>query len=89
MIRPLVEDAVELQDLGQAVYNEIDRISWQQSVDEAVSLYVATLRMPTNLFERLSERLEEVERKLSKSQIAKRRQSDPVSAWRTISSSFR
>jgi len=73
MIHPLIEDAVELQELAVSVYDEVAQISWQQSVDEAVSLYVATLRMPTRLFERLADRVGEVERKLSQSKPAKLR----------------
>ncbi|MES0879298.1 hypothetical protein [Roseibium sp. SCP14] len=65
IVRPVVEDAVELQKLAQGAYREIKQVSWREVSDEAVSLYVATLRMPTMLFERLAERLQEVERKMS------------------------
>ncbi|MEM9633816.1 MAG: hypothetical protein AAGA50_20975 [Pseudomonadota bacterium] len=65
VVRPLVEDTVELKNLVHGVYREVRQVSWQRATDEAVSLYVATMRMPTMLFERLAERLQEVERKMS------------------------
>ncbi|MES0808324.1 hypothetical protein ABLO27_02500 [Roseibium sp. SCPC15] len=65
VVRPLVEDAVELKNLAHGAYTEVRQVSWRKAADEAVSLYVATMRMPTMLFERLAERLQEVEKKMS------------------------
>jgi hypothetical protein len=67
LMQPLVEDVIEVRDLAVGAYQEVSQASWQTAADEAVSLYVATLRMPTMLFERLADRIEEVERDLSRS----------------------
>ncbi|CTQ54195.1 hypothetical protein LP7551_02727 [Roseibium album] len=69
LVQPLVEDAIELRDLAVGAYNEVSRTDWQTATDEAVSLYVATLRMPTMLFERLAGQLKEVDRDLSRSSM--------------------
>jgi len=61
-VRPLVEDAVEVGDVAEAAYRKVSQLGLQATSDEAVSLFVATLRMPTMLFERLSEKLEAVEK---------------------------
>ncbi|MCX2723193.1 hypothetical protein [Roseibium salinum] len=51
--------------------------------DEAVSLYIATLRMPSMLFERLADRLAEVEKKVSMSpQVEPAGQADAQKATR-------
>lgn len=73
LIRPLVEDAVEVRDLTVAASREIRELSLRAVSDEAVSLYIATLRMPSMLFERLADRLAEVEKKVSMS-----RQTEPA-----------
>lgn len=65
LVRPLVEDAVEVRDMTAAAYGEVRQLSLDIVSAEAVSLYVATLRMPSMLFERLAERLGEAERKMS------------------------
>lgn len=65
-VRPVVEDARELGDLAEGVYREVRLLSKQAASEEAVSLFVATLRMPTLLFERLAERIEAVERDLDR-----------------------
>ncbi|WP_422375878.1 hypothetical protein [Roseibium sp.] len=66
LMRPLVEDAVELQQLADGAYREVSQLNWQEASDEAVSLFVATMRMPTMLFERLAEKLDEVNRDLDR-----------------------
>lgn len=67
-MQPLVEDAVELKDLTVAVYREVKQVDWDTATDEAVSLALAAMRMPTMLFERLADRLDEVERNMSRKQ---------------------
>jgi len=66
LMRPLVEDAVEVSELVEGAYREVSRLDWQETSEEAVSLFVATMRMPTMLFERLAERLEEVEQDMQR-----------------------
>jgi|GEM_PF-3140038 len=61
LLRPLVEDAVELGDLGERVYRDVRQVDWQRLRNEAMDVYVAGLRMPTMLFERLAEKMKEVE----------------------------
>lgn len=66
LMRPLVEDAVELQELADGAYREVSQLNWQEASDEAVSLFIATMRMPTMLFERLADKLDEVNRDLDR-----------------------
>lgn len=61
LMRPLVADAAELGDLGEKVYRDFRQVSWQRLMNEAMDVYVAGLRMPTMLFERLAEKMKEVE----------------------------
>ncbi|MDN3718892.1 hypothetical protein QW131_05860 [Roseibium salinum] len=83
LMRPLVEDAVEVRDLTVAAYREIRQLSLHVVSDEAVSLYIATLRMPSMLFERLADRLAEVEKKVSMSpQVEPAGQADAQKATR-------
>lgn len=58
--QPLVEDAVELQVMAENALREIGQLDLEKAADEAISYYVATLRMPSLLFERLSDELGEV-----------------------------
>ncbi|TYC66855.1 hypothetical protein FMN63_12075 [Stappia sp. BW2] len=64
MARPLVEDAVELQVMAKNAYREIREVDLREAADEAVSYYVATLRMPSLLFERLADQLDDVNDRL-------------------------
>ncbi|PVB63370.1 hypothetical protein DCO57_00695 [Labrenzia sp. 011] len=66
LVRPLVEDAVELRELAVAAYGDVRNVNWREAADEAVSIYVRTLRTPALLFEGLAERLDEVDRKMSR-----------------------
>lgn len=66
LVRPLVEDAVELKQLADGAYRDVTQLNWQEASDEAVSLFVATMRMPTMLLERLSEKLDKVDRDLKR-----------------------
>ncbi|TYC63373.1 hypothetical protein FMN50_03270 [Rhodobacterales bacterium] len=68
-MRLLVEDAVEIADLTVGAYTEIRRMGWQIVGDEAISFYVTTLRMPSMVFERLADRLDEVDRALSRDEM--------------------
>ncbi|WP_269582639.1 hypothetical protein [Roseibium sp. Sym1] len=61
LVRQLVEDAVELKQLAEGVYREVGQVNWQTASEEAVTIFVAALRMPTMLFERLAEKIENVE----------------------------
>ncbi len=58
--QPLVEDAVELHVMAENALREIGQLDLEKAADEAISYYVATLRMPSLLFERLSDELGEV-----------------------------
>ena len=70
MVRPLVEDAVELKQLAEGAYRDVSQLNWQQASDEAVSMFVATMRMPTMLFDRLAEKLEKVEQDVKRGRRA-------------------
>jgi hypothetical protein len=61
LVRPVVEDAIELKQLAEGVYREVGQLNWQTASEEAVTIFVAAMRMPTMLFERLAERIENVE----------------------------
>jgi len=69
-VRPLVEDAVELKELAQGVYRQVSRLSLEAASDEAISLFVATIRMPTMLLERVSEKLDAVDQELERRERA-------------------
>lgn len=70
-LRPLVEDTVELKELAQGAYREVAQLDLRTASEEAVSLFVATMRMPTMLFERLAEKLDAVEKDLDQRKAAK------------------
>eukprot|EP00903_Cladosiphon_okamuranus_P001423 g1421.t1 len=70
MMRPLVEDAVELKQLAEGAYSEVSQLDWQEASDEAVTLFVVTMRLPTLLFDRLGEKLDEVGRDLNRNKRA-------------------
>lgn len=65
-VQPWVEDAVELQDLANAVYREVAQTDWKGASDEALTLFVAAVRMPSLLFERLAEKVEGVEKDMQR-----------------------
>ncbi|GAB4513577.1 MAG: hypothetical protein Tsb0019_11020 [Roseibium sp.] len=69
-MRPVVEDAVELKELAQGAYSEVRQIGWKTAADEAVSLFAASLRMPTRLFEELADRIDRVDRDMKRAQRA-------------------
>ncbi|QFT32737.1 hypothetical protein FIV00_19765 [Labrenzia sp. THAF82] len=78
-IRPLVEDAVELSDVAEGAYHEIKSVSLSEIADEFVSIYVDTMRLPTTLFERLSDRLGNVEADLKRKRASTRTEAnEPV-----------
>jgi len=70
-LRPLVEDAVELKELAQGASRAVAGLDLEAASSEAVSLFVATMRMPTLLFERLAEKLDAVEKELNQRKRAK------------------
>ncbi|QDG78070.1 hypothetical protein [Labrenzia sp. PHM005] len=64
LMEPVVEDAVELQDMASAVYRSVESINWRASAEEAKTLYITALRMPSMMLERLEVRLGEVNDRL-------------------------
>lgn len=64
--RPLVEDAREVEMLATGAYRELRDFQWRAAYDEFVTLYVAAMRMPSLVFERLAERLDKVNEEISK-----------------------
>jgi hypothetical protein len=77
MVRPLVEDAVELGDLGKKAYGDIRRADWQRLRNEAIDVYVACLRMPSMLFERLADTMKELETEVKRSRHSGAREETP------------
>ncbi|MGX1497573.1 hypothetical protein ACSSV1_002609 [Labrenzia sp. MBR-25] len=73
LARPLIEDAVELQVMAKDAYREVRELDLRDAADEAVSYYVAALRMPSLLFERLADQLDDVDHTLER-----RAQAEPV-----------
>ena len=89
LVRPWVEDAVELKVLANEAYDDVREVSWDEASEEAVSIYVETLRMPTRLFERLSEKLEKVEREMSSRSSAEAEMGqDDIRAFRSARFEF-
>lgn len=66
MVRSMVEDAREVEGLATAAYRELHGFQWGAAYDEFVTLYVAAMRMPSLVFERLAERLDKVNEDISK-----------------------
>lgn len=64
VMEPIVADAVELGEITSAVYRSAENIDWRASVEEAMTMYIAALRMPSLLFERLETQLADVDRHL-------------------------
>jgi hypothetical protein len=66
LLRPVVEDAVELKELAEDAWRKARRTGWRTAADDAVSLFTASLRMPTRLFEELAEKLDRVDRDMKR-----------------------
>lgn len=66
MVRPLVEDAQEIEALATGAYRELRNFRWRAAYDEFVTLYVAAMRMPSLVFEKLAERLDKVNEDISR-----------------------
>lgn len=64
LMEPFVEEAVELKDVAAVLYQDVETFNWRASADEAMTLYLAALRMPSMMFDRLEGRLAEVRQKL-------------------------
>ncbi len=64
LMEPVVEDAVELQVMASAIYRSVETIDWRASAEEAKTLYITALRMPSMMLERLEVRLGEVNDRL-------------------------
>ncbi|MEE4012464.1 hypothetical protein V1T76_10400 [Roseibium sp. FZY0029] len=73
LAQPLIDDAVELQSMTIKAYREVRDLDLRDAADEAVSYYVAALRMPSLLFERLADQLDDVDDTLER-----RTQAEPV-----------
>jgi len=65
-VRPMVEDAVELKDMANGAYSDLRNFNWKSAYDEFLTLYIAAMRMPSLVFERLADRLDDVAEDLSK-----------------------
>lgn len=66
LVRPLVEDAVELKTLATGAYQEIRDFNWKVAYDEFEALFVTTMRLPSLVFEKLAERLDKFNEDLSR-----------------------
>ncbi|MEP5625070.1 MAG: hypothetical protein ABJP82_21060 [Hyphomicrobiales bacterium] len=64
LITPVVEDAIELHEMAVASYRVVSKIDLVTSAREATRLYVSALQMPSMLFDRLAENLEQVNRSM-------------------------
>ncbi len=82
LMRAVVADAVELRDLLQESGREISRVDVGTAIDEAKSIYVAMVRMPSMLFERLADQLDRVARQASRRRQA--RLTAPVGTWQPV-----
>ena len=82
--QPLVEDAVELHVMAENALREIGQLDLEKAADEAISYYVATLRMPSLLFERLSDELGEVSDTMEK-RVQMRHARGRPATWRGLS----
>lgn len=67
LARPLVEDAIELQVMAKNAYREVRQLDLQKAADDAIRHYVAALRMPSLLFDRLADEIGEVNDKMEQS----------------------
>ncbi len=66
LVRPLVEDAREVEALATGAYRELRDFQWRAAYDEFVTLYITAMRMPSLVFEKLAERLDKVNDDISK-----------------------
>ena len=65
-VRPLVEDAREVEALATGAYRELRAFQWRAAYDEFVTLYITAMRMPSLVFEQLAERLDKVNDDISR-----------------------
>ncbi len=59
MIKPVVEDAEELAQMAETVYVAVASINFEASVNEAIVVYTAALRMPSMVLERVEHNLKD------------------------------
>ena len=64
MMEPVIEDAVELGQMAEAVYVSVETINWEASAREAMAFYIAALRMPSMVYARIDRKLAEVNQHL-------------------------
>ncbi len=79
LMQTVVEDAEEVGDLARGAYRDISSVNLREAAEEARSFYVAALRMPSLLFERIADQLREVAR--SKAIHIQAQVSDQFGAW--------
>ena len=65
MIKPMVEDAEELAQMAETVYLAVASINFEASVNEAIVVYTAALRMPSMVLERVDHNLKDVAERIA------------------------
>lgn len=64
MMEPVVEDAVEIAQVAELLYLNVERVNWEASAREAMAFYVSALTMPSMIFDRIDRQMAEVDRQL-------------------------
>jgi len=64
MMEPVVEDAVEIGQVAEVLYLNVESVNWEASAREAIAFYVSALTMPSMIFDRIDRQLAEVDRQL-------------------------
>ncbi|WP_395174861.1 hypothetical protein [Roseibium alexandrii] len=65
MIKPVVEDAEELAQMAETVYVAVASINFEASVNEAIVVYTAALRMPSMVLERVDHNLKDASERIT------------------------
>lgn len=65
MIKPVVEDAEELAQMAETVYVAVASINFEASVNEAIVVYTAALRMPSMVLERMEHNLKDAAERIT------------------------
>jgi hypothetical protein len=65
MIKPVVEDAEELAQMAETVYVAVASINFEASVNEAIVVYTAALRMPSMVLERVDHNLKHASERIT------------------------
>ncbi|MGS4884333.1 hypothetical protein [Roseibium sp. MB-4] len=61
----MVEDAEELAQMAETVYVAVASINFEASVNEAIVVYTAALRMPSMVLERVDHNLKDVAERIA------------------------